>query len=273
MEDSETKTKTKKGNNQYRKKTPQICSNGFTHLNSVIDRWNYLNPDRLYFIYRHCRKDDNQVFYVGVGKKSTFTGETSEYRRAFTEYGRNQFWKRVAEKHGYYVEIMLEDLTHEESREKEKEFIELYGRHCDGGRLTNITIGGDGIVGIPMTDETREKMSASHIGIKRGPFTEEHKRNIGARSVGRYFSPEAREKKRKSMTGKTYPPEVAQKKREARLKHCKQVVCLDTGFVFDCALDAGKAMFPLHWHSAGARITVVCNGKTDEYRGFHFCYA
>jgi hypothetical protein len=217
MEDSETKTKTKKGNNQYRKKTPQICSNGFTHLNSVIDRWNYLNPDRLYFIYRHCRKDDNQVFYVGVGKKSTFTGETSEYRRAFTEYGRNQFWKRVAEKHGYYVEIMLEDLTHEESREKEKEFIELYGRHCDGGRLTNITIGGDGIVGIPMTDETREKMSASHIGIKRGPFTEEHKRNIGVRSVGRYFSPEAREKKRKSMTGKTYPPEVAQKKREARL--------------------------------------------------------
>lgn len=269
----ETKKTRRGGNNtHYRKKTPSIAKSGFTYLNSVIDKWNYLNPERLYYIYRHCRSSDGAVFYVGVGKKFAFSGETSEYHRAHTSYGRNNFWKRTVNKHGYYVEIMLENLTYEESREKEMEFIELYGRYCDGGCLTNLTVGGDGVVGVPMTEETRIKMSESRKGKKRGPFTEEHKRNIGAKSVGRYFSPEVREKKRKSMTGKKYPPDVAQRKREARLKTCKQVLCLQTGFVFDCALDAGKAMFPNYYKSAGAQITVVCNGKADFYRGFSFCY-
>ena len=119
------KTKKPTGNYYYSNKPKKLTSSGFTSLQSVNDKWNYLDPERLWYIYRHIRLDTGGPFYIGVGKKASFTSPRQEYRRAHDVDDRNDFWKRVVDKSGYEVEIMVEDLTYEESRGKEKELVSL----------------------------------------------------------------------------------------------------------------------------------------------------
>ena len=58
-----------------------------------------------YYLYCHRRKDDNSIFYIGKGSG----------KRAWTRQGRNIYWKRVAEKAGFEVEILYHDLQEEEA--------------------------------------------------------------------------------------------------------------------------------------------------------------
>lgn len=126
-----------------------------------------------FFLYRHIRLDNNQVFYVGIGKKGKRrNGIGQEYARAF-ERRRKQFWTNVVNKAGYRIEIMLESDSHQFIKEKEKEFIKLYGRRdLNTGTLVNFTDGGDGVEHRIQTPETRERISKSHMDKK---YTEERK--------------------------------------------------------------------------------------------------
>ena len=45
-----------------------------------------------YYIYRHRRLDNNQIFYVGLGS-------TSNYSRAYAKKGRNNWWKNIEKLH------------------------------------------------------------------------------------------------------------------------------------------------------------------------------
>lgn len=98
-----------------------------------------------HYVYRHIRVDTNEPFYVGLGTKEPhFNSWETEYRRAFS-LRRNPFWERVSEKTDYEVEILFESDSYEEVKQKEIEFIKLYGRRDKGlGPLTNLTDGGDG---------------------------------------------------------------------------------------------------------------------------------
>lgn len=90
-------------------------------------------------LYRHIRLDKNEPFYIGVGVAR---------QRAFDKTNRNKYWKHITTKTDYRVDILFDDLTWEQAREKEKEFIELYGRKDLGtGTLVNMTDGGDGTKG------------------------------------------------------------------------------------------------------------------------------
>lgn len=66
-----------------------------------------------------------------------------------------------------------------------------------GFKLTNGTDGGDGVKNI--TPAVREKMSAWQRGRK---LTDEHKRKVGLKSVGRVHSPEWKENMRNAMKGR-----------------------------------------------------------------------
>lgn len=125
------------------------------------------------YLYRHIRIDKNEPFYVGIGSDT-------DYRRASIVNGRNIFWKRIANKTKYEIEIMLDDLTWEEACKKEMEFIKLYGRSDLGlGTLTNLTNGGEGQLNPSVetriklqyikSKEHREKLSKAKIGNKH-PF-------------------------------------------------------------------------------------------------------
>ena len=106
------------------------------------------------YVYRHIRLDTNQPFYIGIGSDKT-------YYRANKKSQRNIHWNRIVLKTDYEVEIMLDNLTWDEACEKEREFIKLYGRNNYGGILANITKGGEGVIGMVVSDETKKKLSNS----------------------------------------------------------------------------------------------------------------
>lgn len=108
------------------------------------------------YLYRHIRLDKNEPFYIGIGI-------TENYSRAYSKKSRNKLWKTIANKSGYEVEIVFDDLSWEEACNKEKEFIELYGRIDNkSGILSNMTNGGDGTIGIKVWNKGK-KLSQSHI--------------------------------------------------------------------------------------------------------------
>jgi hypothetical protein len=101
------------------------------------------------YVYRHIRLDKNEPFYIGIGSDSNF-------QRAYDKTSRNKHWNNISVKE-YYVEILMNDLTWDEACKKEKEFISLYGRIKDGGILANITFGGEGVVGLQQSENSKEK--------------------------------------------------------------------------------------------------------------------
>lgn len=128
-------------------------------------------------MYRHMRKDTKYPFYIGIGTKpkkySTFQ---KEYSRAHTKHKRSDFWKKITDKYEYYVEIMFESDDYEIIKQKEIEFINLYGRKdLQQGILVNLTDGGDGNVNLLVSEETRKKLSKANKGRK---FTQEQMESI-----------------------------------------------------------------------------------------------
>jgi hypothetical protein len=113
------------------------------------------------YVYRHIRLDTNQVFYIGIGS-------APYYKRAITKRDRNIYWKRIVNKTDYKIEILFDEISIEEARIKEIEFIALYGRHNLGlGTLCNLTDGGEGNFGLIMSNETKLKISLGNLGNKK----------------------------------------------------------------------------------------------------------
>jgi len=116
----------------------------------------YLTIFNMYCLYRHIREDKNEPFYIGIGKS----------KRAYSKFGRNSIWKKIAAKSEYKVNIILESENYEFIKQKEIEFIKLYGRKDLGtGTLCNLTDGGEGVLGVIYSDERRRKC-ATRTGSK-----------------------------------------------------------------------------------------------------------
>ena len=136
-------------------------------------------------LYRHIRLDTNEVFYIGIGKT---------IKRAYVKQDRSKFWNSIIEKTDYEVEILFDYLTDEQAREKEKEFIKLYGRRDLGtGTLVNLTDGGDGgaTKGKVISEKHKLQISKANKGRK---FSAEHRRNLSKAIRGRRLSDEHRKK-------------------------------------------------------------------------------
>jgi hypothetical protein len=107
-------------------------------------------------VYLHYTKDNNQLFYVGIGKSED---------RAYSKRSRNQLWKNIVDKHGYYVVIHQSDITLECAKIEEILLIKKYGRIDENtGILCNMTDGGDGQFN--MSHITRQSISNSLKGKK-----------------------------------------------------------------------------------------------------------
>ena len=86
-----------------------------------------------YYVYKHYREDDNQLFYIGLGRN----------KRAYQVGGRNKLWTNIYKKHGRRVEICSSNLSLAEANLIERKLIEKYGKLVDGsGILSNIGDGG-----------------------------------------------------------------------------------------------------------------------------------
>ncbi len=126
-----------------------------------------------YYLYRHIRLDKNEPFYVGVGTKSNRNNTTfkTEYSRAYRASRRNKIWNDITIKTEYEVDIVIESDNYDFIRNKEIEFVKLYGRiNLQTGTLANLTEGGDGNLGYTPTEEQRKAISERQLGNKNHMF-------------------------------------------------------------------------------------------------------
>jgi len=108
-------------------------------------------------VYRHIRKDTNEVFYIGMGK---------DKKRPYSKTGRNKWWHNIVSKTEYEVQILKSDLSFEDAWELEQILIAYYGRKDLGtGVLVNLNDGGDGQKGFKMSSASKEKMRVARLGV------------------------------------------------------------------------------------------------------------
>lgn len=125
-------------------------------------------------LYMHVNPDNNQAFYIGIG----------EAGRAYSTRSRNQHWRNIANKHGFNVIIIHENLSWQNACELEQELIDYIGRrNIKTGILVNLTGGGEGTKGLRWTEESKLNKSkqlkeyfTKHIHHSKGkPRTEAQK--------------------------------------------------------------------------------------------------
>jgi hypothetical protein len=200
-------------------------------------------------VYLHRRKDNNEVFYVGIG---------TSRKRPYQNTGRNKYWHNIVNSIGYCVEITHKNIIKEEACAIEMYLIAFYGRKDLGlGNLCNVTDGGElntgrikskesierhrlNIKGRKHSEITKLKMSNSRKGCKNAFFGKTHtdiskskmslsakKRpiNVNAiesmrlKNIGRKMSDESRIKLSNSRKGIVFSEEHKKKLKIARLKY------------------------------------------------------
>jgi hypothetical protein len=158
------------------------------------------------YVYKHIRKDTNEIFYIGIGKAK---------RRLTNKHNRNDRWTKVVNKVGFIAEIIEDDLEWEVACKREIELIKFYGRVDLGeGPLVNMTDGGDGrfgsfnggSFGYTHSAESIKKMSDAKKGKPQlwqmgelnhqfgKPLSDEHKKKISDAKKGK---PQSEEHKKK----------------------------------------------------------------------------
>ena len=127
--------------------------------------------DRRWCVYMHTNKINNKV-YVGITSKepelrwrtngSGYTNKQIAFRRAIKKYGWDNFEHIV----------FMDGLSEEDAKHIEKLLIALYKTNCNKYQNPsygyNMTDGGDGTLGIVVSEETREKMRRAKDGMYIG---------------------------------------------------------------------------------------------------------
>lgn len=169
------------------------------------------------YIYKHIRKDTNEIFYIGIGKLK---------RRLHSTKNRNAHWKHIVDKCGFISEIIEDNLSWEEACEKEKLLIKQYGRIDLGtGVLVNMTEGGEGFVS-NHSDISKIKMSIAKSGKKRQPHSTKTKEKIASALTGIIRSQKSKEKNKISHIGKKASENTREKMKESKLgiKHSDSTI-------------------------------------------------
>ena len=198
------------------------------------------------YLYKHIRKDTDEVFYVGIGSDEN-------YSRAHTTHKRNQFWKHTVNKTDYDVIIYEDDKTWDEVVELEKYWISYYGRKNLGeGTLVNLTDGGEGCYGRVLSEETKRKIGEKS---KLKVYDNEYRKKLsnaikGSKNhrYGKKLSKEVRKKISEAHLGEkhhwygTKRPENVRKKIAESQPHRKEVCKYDMGFnLIECYISIGNA--------------------------------
>lgn len=106
--------------------------------------------DNIYFVYVHRKKSNDKVFYVGKGKGNRYKSVS----------GRNNYWRNTANKHGWYYDIVYNNLLEEEALELEEFMIQEIGLD----NLCNRNYYNGGQSGYTHSEESKLKMKSSMKG-------------------------------------------------------------------------------------------------------------
>lgn len=118
-----------------------------------------MEEEKKWCVYCHTNKINGKK-YIGITSihpnkrwgKNGIHYKSQNFYRAIEKYG----WD------GFEHDILHRELSEKEAKTKEKYYIVLYNSKSPNGY--NLTDGGDGSVGIIVSEETREKLKKSHLG-------------------------------------------------------------------------------------------------------------
>jgi len=148
-----------------------------------------MSSEKPFYVYVHRKATDGSVFYVDKGKGN----------RAFDKTGRNAYWHRIVNKHGFKSDIVIR-FEHEECAFSfEIALIKMHGRK----NLCNASNGGEGPSGLIHTIESKAKMSAARIGKKK---SKESIEKTASSHRGRKRSQETRDRISEAQRGVKLPP-------------------------------------------------------------------
>lgn len=206
-----------------------------------------------YYLYRHIRLDTKVPFYIGIGTKIKGGTFKRIYKRAFETNRRSEWWKKVAVKTGYEIEILLESDDYEFIKQKEIEFIALYKRiDCCKGILVNLTDGGEGIKNRIIPQEIKDKISNTHKGKKLSQTTK-NRLSIAHKQLrengGGNPPPPPMKGESNPMFGKTHSKETVEKiKKNQTIKRgqdhpsSKIYLDLETGIYYFCFREVAEVL-------------------------------
>ncbi|MDC3026312.1 hypothetical protein OA248_03295 [Candidatus Pelagibacter sp.] len=149
------------------------------------------------YIYKWFRKDTGKIFYVGAGVK----------KRAWNLSRRNNLTINVIRKigkKGVKIEIVRMK-SWEDALKEEENLIKKFGRKDNKtGILTNMTDGGQGKTGSPMSDSTKKAISEAN---KKRVYTKEMRLNLSKKLkiIKANVSNETRKKLSEKFKGKPRP--------------------------------------------------------------------
>lgn len=201
-------------------------------------------------IYKHTNIENGKV-YIGITSKSP----KNRWQNGNGYKTQKLFWRAI-QKYGwssFKSEILFENLTKKDANIKEIELIELYQTNNNKFGY-NISKGGEsGAYGIIHSQESKNRMSKSHIGLKH---TKETKDKIGKNSWTKI-----------NKGNITFSEEHKQKMRNAKKDISKMVICIETKEVFCSVCEASRSL-----NIDKSSISRVCTGKRKTCNGLHFKY-
>lgn len=191
----------------------------------------------MYTVYMHIFPNGKR--YVGI------TGQKvkDRWRVNGNGYKPQKMVYRAIKKYGWEnIEhiIIAENLSVSEASKLERQTIAKY-QTTNPMYGYNQSIGGENSpIGVKRSEETRRKLSVSHIGKKNNTIrhlTEEEKQHLREINIGKHLSEETRRKISKANKG-TKPTAYAV---EMCKKACnKPVICLLTGIKYESATIASR---------------------------------
>lgn len=175
-------------------------------------------------VYKHTKPND-EIFYIGIGVVK---------KRAYSKYGRNNYWHNTVNKFGYKVDILFDDIDYNEARQIEKYLISYYGRKdLSKGTLVNLTDGGEGYLGMSEEEKSKraERLKKYNKTEKDYSFTQ---------------SEEYKNKMSKSTKG----------------KGCKRIVNTNNGFTYNSLREASKDI-GINYTTLSSMLNNKITNKTD----------
>lgn len=208
-----------------------------------------------FYVYLHRKATNGEVFYVGKGNGV----------RAYGKNSRNRFWNYIVKKHGLVVDIAYQGLQEWYAFELEQELIAYYGRKDLGlGNLCNMTDGMEGASGYKHSKESLEKFSGDNNPSKRKDVRKKISEAMSGRSMP-WFANEKNPMKQESVRAKISG---------VNCYKAKNVVCNETGVVFQMLLDAEAWLKSIGNEKASySKISQVCTGKRKSAYGYTWSYA
>jgi hypothetical protein len=136
-----------------------------------------------YYLYRHVRNDINEPFYIGIGTcQFKYKKLDKRFDRAYRKASRDRstFWHNIVNKTSYSVEIIFLSSNIEIIKNKETEFIKLYGRKdLRTGSLVNLTFGNEGNYNTkPISLEVRKNMSRASPNLGKTGFASPYGKHV-----------------------------------------------------------------------------------------------